>query len=146
MRPLLRVWLLASLLFSSLIFTGQAMAQANEQLTFASHAELTRFQRLTRQFGCVVCHNASLADSDTGLASDLRHEIFQLMRAGTSDERITEDLVDRYSPVLLYQPSAKPSISLLWFAPIGALLLGATVLVVAERRRNGSFDWREDIR
>ncbi len=141
MRRVLRVFMLASL-----IFAGQTMASAIEQLPFASHAELTRFQRLTRQFGCVVCHDASLADSETGLASDLRHEVFQLMRSGTSDERITEDLVDRYSPVLLYQRSAKPTISLLWFAPIGALLLGATLLVVAERRRNGSIDWREDIR
>lgn len=141
MRRVLRVFVLASL-----IFAGQTMASTIEHLPFASHAELTRLQRLTRQFGCVVCHGANLADSDTGLAHDLRREVFQLMRSGNSDERITEDLVDRYSPVLLYQPLAKPAISLLWFAPIGALLLGATLLVLAERRRNGSVDWCEDIR
>lgn len=140
MRRLSMLMLLACLLSAPL------SAQPVERLPFTSHAELNRFQRLTSQFGCVVCHEASLADSDTSLAHDLRHEVFQLMRAGSSDQRITRDLVERYSGVLLYQPSATPTVSLLWFVPIGALLVGATALVLADRRNDADVDPSGDAR
>jgi len=57
MRSLLRVLLLASLLFA-----GAAIAQAIEPLPFKDHAEELRYQHLTAQLRCPMCQNETLAD------------------------------------------------------------------------------------
>lgn len=122
---LLVLWLFASLAF----------AQAIDPLPFKDHAQEIRFQNLTRELRCLVCQNENLADSNADLARDLRHEVFNLMQQGKSDEEIKQYLVDRYSDFVLYDPPVKGSTLLLWFGPLVILLAGAAVVVVTVRRR-----------
>lgn len=130
MRPLLRVLLVATLVFSAI-----AAAQAIDPLPFKDHAEEVRFQHLTRQLRCLVCQNENLADSNADLARDLRHEVFDLMQQGKSDDEIKQYLVDRYSDFVLYDPPVQANTLLLWFGPLLILLAGATVVVLTVRRR-----------
>lgn len=130
MRPLLRVLLVATLVFSAM-----AAAQAIDPLPFKDHAEEVRFQHLTRQLRCLVCQNENLADSNADLARDLRHEVFDLMQQGKSDDEIKQYLVDRYSDFVLYDPPVQANTLLLWFGPLLILLAGATVVVLTVRRR-----------
>ena len=127
MRALLQV-----LLFC---FAGLAFAQAIEPLPFKDHAQEVRFQNLTRELRCLVCQNENLADSNADLARDLRHEVFEQMQAGKSDDEIKQYLVDRYSDFVLYDPPMKSGTLLLWFGPLAILLAGAVVVVVTVRRR-----------
>ncbi|WP_238481032.1 cytochrome c-type biogenesis protein [Dyella telluris] len=118
-----------------LFFAGLAFAQAIDPLPFKNHAEEVRFQNLTRELRCLVCQNENLADSNADLARDLRHEVFNLMQQGKSDDEIKQYLVDRYSDFVLYDPPVKGGTLLLWFGPLVILLAGAAVVVVTVRRR-----------
>ena len=118
-----------------LVFTCPLLAQAIDPLPFKDHAEEVRFQQLTRELRCLVCQNENLADSNADLARDLRHEVFDLMQRGKSDDEIKQYLVDRYSDFVLYDPPVKSSTLLLWFGPLAILLAGAAVVVVTVRRR-----------
>ncbi|MDG2537613.1 cytochrome c-type biogenesis protein CcmH [Dyella jiangningensis] len=118
-----------------LLFASFAFAQAIDPLPFKDHAQEVRFQALTRELRCLVCQNENLADSNADLARDLRHEVFDLMQQGKSDDEIKQYLVDRYSDFVLYDPPVKSSTVLLWFGPLAILLAGAVVVVVTVRRR-----------
>ncbi|AIF47677.1 cytochrome c-type biogenesis protein [Dyella japonica] len=117
------------------LIAGIAFAQAIDPLPFKDHAQEVRFQNLTRELRCLVCQNENLADSNADLARDLRHEVFNLMQQGKSDDEIKQYLVDRYSDFVLYDPPMKTSTLLLWFGPLVILLAGAAVVVVTVRRR-----------
>ena len=123
-------------LLSLLLFAGLAFAQAIDPLPFKDHAQEVRFQNLTRELRCLVCQNENLADSNADLARDLRHEVFNLMQQGKSDEEIKQYLVDRYSDFVLYDPPVKGGTLLLWFGPLAILLAGAGVVVMTVRRRS----------
>ena len=118
-----------------LLLTSVSFAQAIDPLPFKDHAQEIRFQALTRELRCLVCQNENLADSNADLARDLRHEVFDLMQQGKSDDEIKQYLVDRYSDFVLYDPPVKSSTVLLWFGPLAILLAGAVVVVVTVRRR-----------
>jgi len=117
------------------LFSGALLAQAIDPLPFKNHAEEVRFQELTRQLRCLVCQNENLADSNADLARDLRHEVFELMQSGKSDDDIKQYLVDRYSKFVLYDPPVERSTLLLWFGPLLILLAGAGVVLATIRRR-----------
>jgi len=119
-----------------LLLTSVSFAQAIDPLPFKDHAQEVRFQALTRELRCLVCQNENLADSNADLARDLRHEVFDLMQQGKSDDEIKQYLVDRYSDFVLYDPPVKSSTVLLWFGPLAILLAGAVVVVVTVRRRS----------
>jgi cytochrome c-type biogenesis protein CcmH len=125
----------AFVLMALFLFSGIALAQAIDPLPFKDHAEEVRFQSLTRELRCLVCQNENLADSNADLARDLRHEVFDLMQQGKSDDQIRQYLVDRYSDFVLYDPPVQTSTLLLWFGPLAILLAGAVVVVVTVRRR-----------
>lgn len=114
-------------------------AQAVQPLDFKDIAEEKRFQALTRELRCLVCQNQNLADSDAGLAGDLRREVFDQMRSGKSDAEIKDYLVARYSQFVLYDPPLTASTWLLWFGPLLALAIGAGVVGVIVRRRQASL-------
>ncbi len=114
-------------------------AHAVQPLDFKDGAEEKRFQALTRELRCLVCQNQNLADSDAGLAGDLRREVFDQMRTGKTDEQIKQYLVARYSKFVLYDPPLSGSTWLLWFGPLLALLLGAGVVTIIVRRRAASL-------
>lgn len=139
LRPLLLAALLA-LAGPALASSPQATIGAIEPLPFKDHAQELRFQHLTEQLRCLVCQNENLADSNADLARDLRLEVFQLMQQGKSDAAIKQYLVARYGDFVLYKPPLKPGTWLLWFGPLGILLAGAGVVVVAIRHRNRNND------
>ncbi|MGQ0800924.1 MAG: cytochrome c-type biogenesis protein [Pseudomarimonas sp.] len=134
LRKLLMVLLVCTGFVLSL---GQALAL--EPLPFADAAQEQRFRALTAELRCVMCQNQSLADSNAGIAVDLRREIFEMMQAGQSDAEIKTFLTARYGDFVLYNPPLKPGTLLLWFAPFAILLAGAVLIVVMLRRRAVQF-------
>ncbi len=94
-----------------------------------------RMVALAENLRCLVCQNESLASSHAELAEDLRREVREQIRAGKSDNEISEYLVDRYGDFVLYKPPVKPYTLLLWFGPFALLLIGAGILVFQLRKR-----------
>jgi cytochrome c-type biogenesis protein CcmH len=127
----------ALLLVLALCVTPPLAAQAIDPLPFKDRNEEIRFQQLAAQLRCLVCQNETLADSNAGLAHDLRQQVFAQIQAGRSDEQIKHYMVDRYSDFVLYDPPLKPGTWLLWFGPWLLLLAGlATVAITVRKRRH----------
>ena len=91
--------------------------------------------RITAELRCLVCQNQTIADSNAGLAVDLRRETREMLRQGKSDAEIIAYMTARYGDFVLYRPPLKPTTALLWFGPAAMLLLGGTVLLLVLRRR-----------
>lgn len=115
------------IVFALAFLLTTALAWAIDPLPFANEAEEQRFQALARELRCLVCQNQNIADSDAGLAKDLRNEVFEMMRAGKSDEEIKQFLVERYGDFVLYDPPFKATTLVLWVGPILILIVGFAV-------------------
>lgn len=102
-----------------------------------SDAEQQRFDNLTQQLRCLVCQNQSIADSNAPLAQDLRQEVARLFAQGYTDEQVVDYLVQRYGQFILYKPQLNKQTALLWFGPVGLLLLAFGILgqVIVKRKR-----------
>ena len=97
-------------------------------LEFDSPEQEEQYQTLIRELRCTVCQNQSLVDSSSGLASDLRRNIYQMTREGQDRGQITDFMVSRYGEFVLYRPPVRPSTYLLWFGPFLFLLVGLVVM------------------
>jgi cytochrome c-type biogenesis protein CcmH len=96
-----------------------------------------RYLGLINELRCMQCQNETLADSNVGLAADLRLEIHQLILAGKTDDQIRDYLVARYGDFILFRPRMNLHNLWLWAAP-GIMLiagLGIAVRVVRQRAR-----------
>ena len=109
---------------------------AQEPFEFRSAEQETRFQELTLELRCAVCQNQNLADSDAPLAQDLRQEIYDMMRAGQTDDEIKAFMVDRYGDFVLYRPPMKGNTLALWVLPAVLLGIGALAVFFTVRKRN----------
>lgn len=112
-------------------------ALAIDPLPFRDLAEEERFRKLTAELRCVMCQNQSLADSNAGIAGDLRREVLDLMQQGRTDAEIKDFLVERYTEFVLYKPPMRSDTLLLWLGP-GAILLGGIIAVVVIIRRRSA--------
>ena len=130
------------LLFTAILLTGcaSAMAAGLEAFDFSGNVDEDRYKHLIVEIRCLVCQNQSLADSDAGLAHDLRREVWELMDQGQSDDQIVEFLVTRYGDFVLYNPPVKPSTYILWYGPFVLLVIGLLVLVHTLKRRGKQTD------
>ncbi len=114
------------------------VAHAIDPIEFQSPAEEARFQSMAKQLRCLVCQNESLADSNAGLAQDLRHQVIEQMRSGKSDTDIKQYLTARYGDFILYNPPLKHSTWLLWLGPALLLMVGLMVATIVIRKRKPS--------
>ena len=123
-------WLLVIvLLIPSLVAAEEARPLADNPQVEA------RLKTLAVELRCLVCQNQTLADSNAPLAEDLRREVREMIAKDMSDREIIDFLVQRYGDFVLYRPPWKASTTLLWLGPFLLLIVGATALVLALRRR-----------
>jgi cytochrome c-type biogenesis protein CcmH len=111
---------------------------------FDSPEQEARYQELIKELRCLVCQNQNIADSNAGLAKDLRDIVLEKIKSGMSDEEIRIFLLDRYGDFVLYNPPVKSGTAALWFGPGVLLVIGAIVLVVALKRRTVTDDLTPD--
>lgn len=83
-----------------------------------------RVTALAEELRCLVCQNQTIADSRAELAIDLKNQIREKLKAGMSEEQITQFMVARYGDFVLYKPPVKATTVPLWFGPF-ALLFAA---------------------
>jgi len=126
------------LLLAVILLTGytSAMAAGLEVFDFSGNVNEDRYKHLIAELRCLVCQNQSLADSDAGLAHDLRREVWELVDKGKSDSEVKEYLVARYGDFVLYNPPVKPSTYILWYGPFVLLGIGLLVLLRILKRRS----------
>lgn len=117
-----------------LIWTGVTPAGV-ATYQFENPADQARFDRLSQELRCLVCQNQNLADSNADLATDLRREIYTMIRQGRSDQEIIEFMVARYGDFVLYRPPVKSTTYLLWFGPFILFLAGLLIMLRLIRQR-----------
>lgn len=128
-------------LLSMTLIIGGAQA-GTESFDFGGPVTERRFKSLIGELRCLVCQNESLASSNAELAHDLRHEVYQLMAQGRTDDEIVEFLVARYGDFVLYDPPLRPSTYLLWFGPFLLLFIAGFVLFRSVSRRSRAAEQR----
>ena len=113
---------------------------AQEQMTFSSELNKTRYQSLVEELRCPKCQNQNLADSGSGIAVDLRELVHQMIEQGKTDQEIVDYMVARYGSFVLYRPQHSTATFLLWYGPfilLGIGLLAFISVVRMNRKRRG---------
>ena len=130
MKSLLAVLLLA--------FASTAFGQVQVPDAAKDPAVERRLKGLAEELRCLVCQNQTIADSNAGLAVDLRNQIRTQIGQGRSDEQIRDFMVERYGEFVLYKPPFQAATALLWIGPFALLAVGAGVfLLLVRRQRKG---------
>ncbi len=105
----------------------QSIGFANTLYPLDTPQKDAQFMHLLRELRCLVCQNQDLADSNAGLARDLRDEVYQLVKEGNSDDEIVHYLTARYGDFILFKPPVKLVTAMLWFGPVLFMLLGMLI-------------------
>jgi len=124
-----------------LLVSPAPWSQAKEAVPAAADPALEqRVMTLAAELRCLVCQNQTIADSSAPLAEDLRNQVREKMRQGSSDSQIIDFMVERYGDFVLYRPPVKATTLLLWFGPLLLLAAGFVVLVRRVLRRRPAQD------
>lgn len=125
------------LLLVGLVVSGSSLA-AIDTYEFADEQTRERFHQLNGELRCPKCQNQSLGDSNSPIATDLRREVYRLLKEGKSDREIKDFLVARYGEYILYRPELSSHTLMLWLAPVFLLLIGLVVVLVLVKRRRSA--------
>ena len=108
---------------------------AVEPRSFPTPLMAERYRTLVEELRCLVCQNQSIADSNAGLARDLRDKVDEMLRGGRSDDEIVAYMVARYGDFVRYRPPLSPATALLWAGPFVLAACSLGWLLVRIRRR-----------
>ncbi|MBA2656042.1 MAG: cytochrome c-type biogenesis protein CcmH [Tatlockia sp.] len=97
---------------------------ANSLYPLPTAKQDAQFLHLLKELRCLVCQNQDLADSNAGLAKDLRDQVYVLVKDGNSDGEILNYLTARYGDFILFKPPLKLITAMLWLGPLLFLILG----------------------
>ena len=97
--------------------------------------QIERLQSLASELRCLVCQNQSIAESNAGLAIDLKEQALEQIQAGKSDADIRTYMVERYGEFILYKPAFSASNAALWSGPFLLLLVVMVFMMRGWRRR-----------
>lgn len=80
---------------------------------------------IARELRCPVCQGESAAESNAGIAVEMRRIIAEQLAQGKSRAEIREFFVQRYGDWILYEPPARGLTLWVWLSPlVGLGLLG----------------------
>lgn len=130
-----KVFALMLMLFAGGAACGKDAAPAAEDPALEQ-----RMAALTSELRCLVCQNQTIADSNAGLAVDLKNEVREKMKQGMSDREIIDFMVTRYGDFVLYRPPFKATTLFLWLGPLLLLAAGLLTLLFRLKRRRGAAE------
>ena len=109
----------------SLIIKSDDNISNNNEIHF--EFDNNRYGDFIKSIRCPVCQGQSIADSNAGIAQDLKKLIKKMMVEGNTDQQIEQFILDRYGDFILLKPRFS-SAWLLWIAPIIFILLMLFIL------------------
>ncbi|WP_432462953.1 MULTISPECIES: cytochrome c-type biogenesis protein [unclassified Agarivorans] len=118
-----------------LVMLPQFAMAAIEVHEFDSVQQETLFRELTQELRCPKCQNNNIADSNAGLAQDLREKTYQMVKAGRSKQQVLDYMVARYGNFVRYDPPLTPAVLLLWLAPAFIIIFGCFTIWRLARRK-----------
>ena len=124
------------LLLLIVLLVSQSLFAAEEIYRFDDVKQKQTFNELLSTMRCLVCQNQNLAESNAGLANDLREEIYGQIKRGYSKKEVVDYLVQRYGEFILYQPPLNLNTYFLWFSPVILLLMSVSGLLFYIRKKS----------
>lgn len=80
---------------------------------------------IARELRCPVCQGESAAESNSGVAQEMRRLIAEMLKEGKTKEEIKAFFVERYGEWILYAPPRHGVTLWVWVLPLlGLFLLG----------------------
>ena len=86
-----------------------------------------RYHKLTNELRCLVCQNQTVADSNAGLAVDLRNQVANQISAGKTDDEILTYMEERYGEFVLYNPQMSIENLGLWIGPFIVIVIAILI-------------------
>jgi len=111
------IQLIIGLFWLCLCSVSPFLMAADALLEFENDTQAALYLQLTKDHRCLKCQNQNLADSNAGIAQDLKREIYERVVLGESGSDISDYLVARYGDFVLYKPPFKATTYALWIGP-----------------------------
>ncbi|MEZ9652076.1 heme lyase NrfEFG subunit NrfF [Vibrio lentus] len=105
-----------------------------ELFEFESPNQQQRAISLAKSLRCPQCQNQNLIESNSPIAKDLRLVVFNMVKAGKSNNEITQYMTERFGEFVLYKPVMSASTLLLWLLPVVLFLLFMYLSVKSVRK------------
>ena len=129
--------MIKKLCLSMLLITCVTSVLGNEAPTLAKDPILEkRVKAISLELRCLVCQNQTIADSNAGLAVDLKNQVREMLQKGMGEDVIKDFMVERYGDFVLYNPPMKGTTMVLWIGPLIMLMIALAVAVRNVRRRS----------
>jgi cytochrome c-type biogenesis protein CcmH len=130
------------LLMAFILMLGAAAVSAETPALDQAEVE-ARSAKISKTLRCVVCQNQSIYDSEATLAQDMRSLVEKRVIAGDSDEEVRDYLRERYGDFVLMTPPLQSNTWLLWFGPLGLMVLAVIWFVLRLRSKAAPSDAAE---
>jgi cytochrome c-type biogenesis protein CcmH len=127
----LRRWL--PLLLLAVVIVGALLIGARPSDTGPRTAE-QRALAIADRVKCPTCRSQSVADSKAGVSRAIYDEILRRVESGQSDTQVLEYIRVTYGDDELLVPPATGAGSIVWVAPVVAVILAGAGLFVAFRK------------
>ena len=89
-----------------------------------------RVHDVASQLQCPICNGESVADSPSGLASEMRALIRQKLAQGESEQQVIQYFEARYGDTILEAPPMSGFTTLIWLPPVLMLVVGGYLVFV----------------
>ncbi|MCP3698420.1 MAG: cytochrome c-type biogenesis protein CcmH [Aliivibrio sp.] len=142
----LRKWGLrsfAAIAFS--FFAVQASYATIDLYKFDSPEQEQQFKELGQTLRCPKCQNNNIADSNAELAQDMRHKVYEMTKAGKSDQEIVDYMIDRYGNFVTYDPPLTAGTLVLWLGPLVVLVFGFGFIVLRSRKSTAVAEDKSEV-
>ena len=120
----------------ALLLIQGAFAESIEAKDFETLDQENRYTVLIENIRCPVCQGQSIGGSNSGLASDLREQVREMILNKKSDKDIYLFMVERYGDFVNFKPPINSKTYFLWFTPLFLLVLWLIYLFRITRNNN----------
>ena len=100
----------------------------------------SRARVISKDLRCLVCQNQTVADSNAGLAVDLRNQVANQISSGKTDDEILAYMEERYGEFVLYNPQMSVENLGLWIGPfvvvVIAILIASNTIKKHSNKKN----------
>ncbi len=83
---------------------------------------------------CPVCQGMAVADSPSEMAVNMKSQVHELLARGYTEEQILKYFELSYGQFVLLRPKFEGVNRLVWLLPVGALLIGVTIVFFKLRK------------
>ncbi|WP_448249000.1 cytochrome c-type biogenesis protein [Thalassotalea agariperforans] len=130
-------------LFFGCLASWLVVASPVDTYEFKDQVTKDRYQALVKELRCPKCQNQNLADSNSQIAIDLRAQVYTMLNEGKADSEIVNYMVARYGDFVLYRPQVSSLTYILWYGPIGLLLIGGVVMFLVLRKKPEAIEEKQ---